>query len=166
MKRANKISNIVYIFIVALFLLDELTNFDIKSQAVKSFVYLGLLIGTPLMLAWNLFFIKSKVKKIIGTAFPAAILALILVVGPTNIWFSSASWKTQRILYENKKSSVKKVELQMQDMGALGYNKRAVEVLYLTPLFTITHDSPKNVDEKREWIWVDKEVNELGLKLP
>lgn len=52
----------------------------------------------------------------------------------------------------------------MQDKGAMGYNKRTVEVLYLTRLFMITSEVPKDIGKRVEWIKVDKEVNELGLK--
>ena len=56
--------------------------------------------------------------------------------------------------------------VSMQDIGALGYNKRTVEVLYLTTFFMITSEVPNDIDKKVEWLKVDKEVNELGLKFP
>ena len=52
----------------------------------------------------------------------------------------------------------------MQDVGALGYNKRTVEVTYLTGLFMIVEPVENNIGERVEWVKVDKEVNELGLK--
>lgn len=54
----------------------------------------------------------------------------------------------------------------MQDVGAFGYNKRTVEVFYLTPLFMITSEVPTDIEKRIEWVKVDKEVNELGLKFP
>jgi hypothetical protein len=164
--RATKILNIIYSLTVVLFLLDSSTNFDIKSQGLKTFVYFGLLIGTPLTLVWNFFVIKTKSKRIIGTIFPTIILVLILIVGPMKILFSTSAWRTQTILYQNGHLSFKTVEFQMQDIGAFGYNKRTVEVLYLTPLFMITSEVPNDIDKKVEWLKVDKEVNELGLKFP
>ena len=149
-----------------LFLLDSLTSFDIKSQGLKTFVYFGLLIGTPLTFVWNFFVIKTKSKRIIGTIFPTIILVLTLIVGPMKILFSTSAWRTQTILYQNGHLSFKTVEFQMQDIGALGYNKRTVEVLYLTPFFMITSEVPNDIDKKVEWLKVDKEVNELGLKFP
>ena len=52
----------------------------------------------------------------------------------------------------------------MQDVGALGYNRRTVEVLYLTSLFTITSEVPQDIESKVEWVKVHRDVNELGLK--
>lgn len=64
-------------------------------------------------------------------------------------------------MYQNGHLNFKKVELQMQDIGALGYNKRTVEVLYLTDWFMIVDPITKNIDKRVEWIKVDKEVNKL-----
>jgi len=80
--------------------------------------------------------------------------------------FSTGAWRTQTILYQNGHFSFKTVEYQMQDIGALGYNKRTVEVFYLTPLFMITNEIPNDIDKKVEWVKVDKDVNELELKFP
>ena len=151
---------------LVLFLLDGLTSFDIKSQAIKSFVYFGLLIGTPFTLIWNLVVIKVKKTRIIWTAFSTIIMILILIIGPIKILFATSVWQTQTILYQNEKSRFKTVEYQMQDVGAFGYNKRTVEVFYLTPLFMITNEVPDNLDKNAEWLKVDKDVNELGLKFP
>lgn len=164
--RTTKILNIIYGLTVVLFLLDSLTSFDIKSQSIKSFVYFGLLIGTPLTLIWNAWTIKSRNGKIIWTVFPSIVLTLILVAGPMKILFSKGAWRTQSILYQNGHLSFNTVEFQMQDVGALGYNKRTVEVFSLTRFFMITSKVPNDIDKRVEWVKVDKEVNELGLKFP
>jgi len=82
------------------------------------------------------------------------------------ILFSSGAWRTQTILYQNGHLSFKTVEFQMQNIGALGYNRRTVEVIYLTPLFILTNEVPNDIDKRVEWIKVEKDVNELGLKFP
>jgi len=164
--RTTKILNIIYSLIVVLFLLDGLTSFDIKSQSIKSFVYFGLLIGTPLILIWNARVIKARNGKIIGSLFPTIILTLILVVGPMKILSSTDAWRTQTILYQNGHLSFKTIEFQMQDIGALGYNRRTVEVIYLTPLFMLISEVPNDIDKRVEWVKVDEDVNELGLKSP
>jgi hypothetical protein len=90
----------------------------------------------------------------------------ILIIGPLRIAFSSTAWKTQTVIYQNGHLNFKKVEFQMQDVGALGYNKRTVEVIYLTDLFMIVIPVEKDIHERIEWIKVDQEINELGLKFP
>lgn len=161
LKLSNNIFNSAYILIVFLFLFDDLTNFDIKNQFLKSFIYVGFLIGTPTILLLNLFSIKTTTKRIIGAIYPTVFLVLIFVVGPTTILFSKGAWRTQTILYQNGHLRFKTIEFQMQDLGALGYNKRTVEVLYLTPLFIISNEVPSDIDKHVEWIKVDKDVNEL-----
>ncbi len=149
---------------VLLFLLDGLPSFDIKNQTLKSFDYFIFLIGTPTILLWNFFVIKTKAKRIIGTVYPTIFLVLILVVSPLKILFSIGAWQTQTILYQNGHLSFKRVEFQMQDIGALGYNRRTVEVIYLTPLFMLTREVPSDIDKREEWIKVEKDLNELRLK--
>lgn len=162
--RTTKILNIVYCLIVLLFLLDSLTSFDIKSQTLKSLVYFSFLIGTPTILFWNLFSIKPKTKRVIATLYPTTFLILIFVMNPIKIFFSTGAWQTQTVLYKNRNISFKKVEFQMQGIGALGYNRRTVEVTFVTPLFMITSQVPQNIDKKEEWVRIEKDVNELGLK--
>jgi hypothetical protein len=166
MTRTTKILNIIYGLTVVLFLFDSLTSFDIKSQDLKTFVYIGLLIGTPLTLIWNAVTIKPRNRKIIWTILPTAILIFILIVGPMKLYFSTGAWRTQTILYQNGHLTFKTIEFQMQDVGTFGYNKRTVEVFYLTPLFMITSEVPTDIDKRIEWVKVDKDVNELGLKSP
>ena len=166
MTRTTKILNSIYGLTVVLFLLDGLTSFDIKSQSIKSFVYFGLFIGTPLTLLWNYFVIQTLSKRIIWTILPTIVLIFILVIDPMKILFSIGAWRTQTILYQNGHLSFKTVEFQMQDVGGLGYNKRTVEVFYLTPYFMISYEVPNDIDKRVEWVKVNKEINELGLKSP
>jgi len=168
MKKRTKILTIlnsIYVLIVFFFLLSELTSFEVKNQAIKSFVYFGLLSGTPILLIWNLIISKSN-KKMITTILPILMLIGIFIIGPMKILYSSSTWKTQIIKYQNGHLNFKKVEFQMQDVGALGYNKRTVEVIYLTNVFMLVSNVEKDIEQRVEWVKVDKEVNELGLKNP
>ncbi|MEQ8546265.1 MAG: hypothetical protein RIC03_00050 [Cyclobacteriaceae bacterium] len=133
---------------------------------IKSFAYFGIMVLTPLTLIWNLWNFKTRKWKIIGSTLPTLTLVGVLIIGPLKIVFSSSAWKTQTVIYQNGHLNFKKVEFQMQDVGALGYNKRTVEVIYLTDLFMIVSPVEKDIDERVEWVKVDKEINELGLKFP
>ncbi|RYC52738.1 hypothetical protein DN53_00540 [Flagellimonas olearia] len=143
-----------------------LTSFEIKSQAIKSFAYFGIMALSPLTLLWNLWAFRTRKGRTIGSTLPTLALVGILIIGPLNIVYSSSAWKTQKVLYQNGHLDFKKVEFQVQDVGALGYNKRTVEVTYLTSLFMMVSPMAKDIDNRVEWIKVDKEVNELELKSP
>ncbi len=169
MKAKNYISillNGIFILIFVLFVFDGLTSFEIKNQAIKSFTNFGLIILTPIIIVWNLWSLKTRKWKIISSILPAIALIGVMIIGPMKIMFSSSSWKTQTVLYQNGHLTFKKIEFQMQDVGALGYNKRTVEVIYLTDLFMIVSPLEKDIGDRVEWIKVDKKVNELGLKFP
>jgi len=165
-KYISTLLNGIFILTVLLFVFDVLTSFEIKNQAIKSFTYFGLLVLTPMTLVWNLWTSKTNKWKIISSIIPTIALIGIIIIGPMKIMFSSDNWKTQTILYQNGQLTFKKVEFQMQDVGALGYNRRTVEVIYLTNLFMIVSPVEKDIDERVEWVKVDKDINELGLKSP
>ncbi len=165
-KYISTILNGIFILTILLFALDGLTSFEIKSQAIKSFTYFGIMMLAPLTLIWNLWTFKTRKWKIIGSTIPTLTLFGILIIGPLKIAFSASAWRTQKVIYQNGHLTFKKVEFQMQDVGALGYNKRTVEVIYLTDLFVIVSPVEKDIDKRVEWVRVDKEVNELGLKFP
>lgn len=158
--------NGMFILTILLFTLDGLTAFDIKNQTIRSGTYFGILMLAPLTLIWNLWSIKTRNRKLIGAILPTCSLIGLLMMGPLTIAQASSAWKTQKTMYQNGHLAFNKVEFQMQDAGAFGYNKRTVEVLYLTDLFMITSPVDKNIDQRVEWIKVDKEINELGLTFP
>jgi hypothetical protein len=149
-----------------LFLLEDLTSFDIKHQGIKSFVYFGLLIGSYLILAWNFLIIKPIAGRVVLTAFPMIILTLVLIIGPMKFLFSTNAWRTQAILYQNVHDNFRTVEYQMQDVGAFGYNTRTVEVFYLTSFFMTTRSVPTDIQQRVDWIKVDQDINELEINYP
>lgn len=51
----------------------------------------------------------------------------------------------------------------MQDVGALGYNRRIVLISPQAESYSIEYIDTGKVD-KGEWIFVNKDINELGLK--
>jgi hypothetical protein len=165
-KHISRFLNGIFILTICLFILDALTSFEIKSQIIKSFTYFGIIILSPLTLIWNLLNFKTRKMKLIGSIIPVLTLIGILIIGPVKIVLSSSSWKTQKVIYQNGHLNFKKVEFQMKDIGALGYNKRTVEVIYLTNLFMIISPVENDIDKRVEWVKVDCEINELGIKYP
>jgi hypothetical protein len=156
--------NVFYMLVVALFFLDDLTGFDIKSQTIKTFVYLGFVIGSPLLLFLNVIIIKPLRRKILFSITPALSFILIVLVDPMAIIWADGAWKTQTIAYKHGHLGIKTVEFQIQDLGGSGYKKRDVEVLYLTNWFMFTTPVPADINTRHEWVKVDEDINEAGLK--
>ena len=165
-RNISRLLNSTYCLILLLFFFDLLPHFDIKSQVLKSFAYLGLLVGTPILLLWNYFAFSQRKQQFLGTLYPSIMLIFIIVIGPLHVLFASGAWHTQTVLYQHRNSRFKQIEFQLQDKGALGYNKRTVQVFYLTPLFIRTSPVPKNIRFAKEWKKVNLDCNELGLKEP
>ncbi|UII21702.1 hypothetical protein [Fulvivirga ligni] len=148
-----------------MFILDVATSFEIKNQFIKSCVYFGVMIGAPLILLWNILIIKMVKWEIILIIIPLITLIMVFATGPLQIIQSSSAWKTQKIIYQNGQLQFKKVEFQMQNVGALGYNRRNVEVIYLTSLFMLVDTLNIKTDyDNSEWVKVNRDVNELGIK--
>ena len=162
--KATRVINMVYAVIVVLFLLDSLTDFEIKNQGIKTFTYFGFGVGAVLTFIWNIVAMRTFKKKIVFSAAPMVIIILIIIIGPLKLLFASAAWHTQTIRYQHVNSSIRRIESQMQSVGAFGYNTRSVEVFYLTPIFMIIDSVPDDVDNNTDWVRVDIDANELGLK--
>ncbi len=163
-KYLTKVFNYTFGIIISLFILSNWTSFEVKNQLIKSFIYFGIIFMPPLILIWNLIIIKRLKYKLLSLILPMIGIAIVVKYDALNILFSSGSWKTQTIVYENKSDNSKRVEFQMQNVGALGYNKRTVEVNYITGLFMIIKPVEKDIDENENWKKVNKDVNEHELK--
>jgi len=124
----TKILNLSLLIALILLAIDSLSLLEIKTQIIKSFVFYGFLIFPPLLIVWNYLFLKSKHQKKISTIILSGIIVITMLIGPLDIIFASKAWKTQTILYQSKNSKSEKIEFQIQDVGALGYNKRTVQV--------------------------------------
>ena len=135
--------NGIFFLIFFLFCIDSFTNVDITNQELKSVVYFGILVITPVVLVVNGLFYKQLKPKIKSIVIPFLVFVFILIIGPTKIVFSSSVWKTNKVLFINKDYQNQRVELQRQDVGALGYNKRTVEVTHITNWFMIIKNSNK-----------------------
>ena len=146
-KYISQVLNSIFLLTLLLFVLDVFTAFEIKIQPIKSFVYIGIIALAPLILIWNLWFFKSLKRKMVNVMLPLLTLIGVLFVGPIEILFSSSSWKTQKVLYQSKNTFFNKTEIQTQDVGALGFNKRTVEVAYLTNWFMIVKPITKSVSD-------------------
>jgi hypothetical protein len=87
------------------------------------------------------------------------------------VW--GGDWKTQTILYQSRRSVKRVIVFQLQDVGALGYNKRIVDktevlpgVSWVNKVYATPLDIPQASRDSLEWRKVDIDQNELGLKFP
>jgi len=139
--------------------MDWYTCVEIKSESLKSFVYWGLLAGTPLIMVFNVIVLPKGFKKSFGIIIPTLVLLYIFLSNPLVILFNKDNWKTQTIIYKSRTSHNKTIEYQMQDKGALGYNRRTVQVNYIAPLLVVIHTPPQNYKNYPDWIKADKDIN-------
>ena len=87
--KATRVINMVYAVIVVLFLLDSLTDFEIKNQGIKTFTYFGFGVGAVLTFIWNIVAMRTFKKKIVFSAAPMVIIIIIIIIGPHQLLFDS-----------------------------------------------------------------------------
>ena len=164
MKEIKKLSFLVFgifLFCFVFYFLDKIETLEIKHSGLKSFVYFGIIAFSFFSILFSFLSLKTVKLKILFSILPIIVFFQILNFGILRTVFISSAWKTQTIIYQNKFDKSKKVKFQMLDIGAFGYIRRTIEVNYFTDWFyTTKKESIYNSD----WIKVDKEVNELGLK--
>lgn len=146
-KHITRFLNSIFILMLLFFVLAVFTPFEIKNQILKWVVYIGIILVSPIVFIWNIWCFKYLKRKIGSIILPIITLAGIATIGPIKIVFLSGSWETNRVLYQNKYYSFKKIEEQIQDVGALGYNKRTVKVTYFTNWFMII--TPVKKEDKK-----------------
>ena len=133
----------------------EITNGLIKKGLIYIFIF-GLVRIVTIKRLWTL----TKRLTISTVAF-----GLFLIFNLYTDW--RADWKTQTIIYTNNHLSNRTIEFQLQDKGALGFNRRTVDRLKLFPFISwtkkLTEENLKNIDSLT-WEKVDIDLNEQGFK--
>jgi hypothetical protein len=160
----SKVINVIYLIGLCLFIMDTFSVLEIKSQGLKSLSYYNLLFCTPVLFIWNYVEYKNLSLRILTLVSPILSLIVVLYFGPTKIIFSKSVWLTQSVIYQNCKNSSSKIEFQIQDLGALGYNHRTVEVRYFTCFFILVSKSPNFDETDKKWKKVNIWVNEAKLR--
>ena len=107
------------------------------------------------------FYSLDKLKK--KGFFIGVFAVLVFILGYAFFPRWGSGWETQTITHRKINNSDIRIEFQMEDIGAFGYNRRTVEVKPLTPLFQLIKEAPQNLSET-EWKEVNEDINELGLK--
>lgn len=130
---------------------------------MKAWVYLSVLLVLPMGLILNLTDFKSKFTRWISAIYVLGIVLLIWINPIKLIWLSSSTWKTQTILYRSKENRDHFIAFQLQDKGALGYNRRRVKIKRINGFLNLVTDYDSDSAPK-DWIEVNENINEVGLK--
>lgn len=148
--------------LLGLFVLDRFTCVEIENESFKAFVWIGVLVAAPMALVLAAFFLQGARKWIAVPA--AAFLLYFAYLGPLAYFCRMSPWKTQTILYAHGHFRFLRIEHQMQDLGAFGYDQRTVRVLSLARILEIHASVDTTEIHSPEWIGSGEYVNEMNLR--
>lgn len=167
-KKLLILANCLYCLLVLLSLLDLFQWLEIKGDKLQGFIRGGAILPIVPLTVSNLLVFRKSNWKYLGLLPQILVICCICFVisqiGFYGYLFSSGTYHTQRVLYKNVDSEAQTIEFQLKDTGALGYDERVVEVTYFTPWFMLIKEIDPDKMPGKEWIKVDKDVNELDLK--
>lgn len=154
MKNSNYIYRILWTTLlssIAIIYLTEFSSYEIYNQHLKSIVYYSLPIIALCLLTYSIFAKTHKANKFLSILISILVFSFILIVSPLRYINATSVWETRTILLEHKNDKSKRVEFQVQDVGALGFNKRTVEVKHIMSwIMKVKPYSTKSVN-KENW---------------
>jgi hypothetical protein len=89
---------------------------------------------------------------------------LVALIDPWSVF--RQPFRTQTILFRDMAAPEHRVEFQMQDVGALGYNRQVVEIRPFMFFFETSVPFDSTLNSNTKWVRVNEEVNELGIRYP
>ena len=149
-----------------MYLNEKISPIEHKLQLLKNINLWMIWILTPLTLISSYLINVKVIYKSLNTLFSLFVIFTTFKYGTLKIIFSNSVWKTQNIVLESSHNSNHKIEYQLQDIGALGYNKRTVEIKYISKYFYIIIKEEVDFSEynTKEWNRVNINLNESNLK--
>jgi hypothetical protein len=150
-------------FFTAAVLITWFTNLEFNERWLKmlsTFIFTG---GIPFVFILNTS--KGRTRKALLLILSAVLLAATAVlVRISEVIHFGTGFKTQTVLYRMKSNPERRIEFQMEDVGALGYNRRTVEITPCFYFFSSWREVDENAVDTTKWRYVNEAVNEIGLK--
>ncbi len=149
---------IIFFISAAILIVNRYTHLYINNSIVHFIVLFGAALSFVLIVGRQFNRLKSRQSVIL------TFLAVGLVCFVRAYFMWGGDWKTQTVIFRNKKNPDDTVEMQLRgDRFAFGYKKRVVERLAIIPYFDWVTDIDTSAAELSGFERVDEHVNELGL---
>ncbi|QQS03349.1 MAG: hypothetical protein IPK50_13650 [Fibrobacterota bacterium] len=152
----------VGLMVYGLFALDWMSVVEMKAAGLKTAVYLGALILSPIFVVLGIWFLRGLQRLVLV---PAILLLLLSAfVGPLDYLNRMSPWETQTVLFVHGHFKFLRVEQQVQNFGSFGYRDRTVKVARLAGLFAVPFAFDPAETSVPEWIPVNEDINEANWK--
>lgn len=148
--------------VYGLFALDWMSLLEMKVAGLKTAVYLGAFVVSPVFVVLGVWFVRGPQRSVLVPAI--LVLLLFGFVGPLEYLNRMSPWETQTVIFRHGHLKFLRVEEQVQNVGTFGYRNRTVKVARLAGLFTIPLRYDPLATTAPEWIPVNEDINEANWK--
>ena len=164
MKLIKSIAILLWLVVCIFVFLTWTTSIEFVNENVRLIATFVFTSSLPLIFLIGLKDRALKRSLLIACGILIFVTAVVLRLFIAMQWGSG--YKTQTLLYTRKGNPKHRIEFQMEDVGAFGYNSRIVEIEPCCFFFRKVRLVEEEKVNKAQWKYVGKEVNELGLKYP
>lgn len=117
----TRVLNWVYTIMTLMFIFLSWSSYELNIQFIRYILYVGVIIFTPLVFIWDIYFYKVRLKKRYKLIFPLIGFIYILYLNPLELFNSAHKWNRIEILYENKANP--KIKIEKQERKLLTSNR-------------------------------------------
>ena len=156
----KKIFLIIWIIVTILIVGEIYTSLEITNSYFK---YLSILI----FIYGIINFVSYKISWLRRKSFMISLIVFGVILLTKFFTDFRGEWKTQTIILQNRENINRTIEFQLQDKGALGFNRRTIDRTKIIPFLSLINEI-KESDliefDKLKWNAVNIDINGQNFK--
>ena len=145
-------------------ILTWISSYEFKEDSIRVIFTFTFSVGFLLIL--SLFTNNKQLKRILYISAFSIFILTAIILRISNILHFGTGYVTQDLIYVHKENANKRIEFQMEDAGALGYNKRTVTIESCYIFLNRINEIDLEKIDKKEWKYIGEFKNELQIKMP
>ena len=156
----KKILLIIWLIVTIIIFGEILTSLEITNSYIK---YLSILI----FIYGIINFVSYKISWLRKKSFMISLIIFGVILLTKYFTDFRGEWKTQTIILQNRENINRTIEFQLQDKGALGFNRRTIDRTKIIPFLSLINEI-KESDliefDKLKWNEVNIDINGQNFK--
>jgi len=156
----KKILLIIWLIITIIIFGEILTSLEITNSYIK---YLSILI----FIYGIINFVSYKISWLRGKSITISLIIFGVILLTKYFTDFRGDWKTQTIILQNRENINRTIEFQLQNKGALGFNRRTIDrtkIISFISLINEIKESDLIEFNKLKWNEVNIDINGQNFK--